>query len=110
MAKWEKGGPTPNPKGRGKGNTGKVPSQKDIEDAVLKQSMPTLKKLVELRESDKTSETGMISVCKALQAWTQHILAERKKDKDNKNKDKQPNVTETQGNVTPLFSRTAIEK
>lgn len=108
MARF-KPGQSGNKNGRPKGRTNKTPSQKDFEEAVLRQSLPTLDKMIALLHNENTSEAGKINIAKSLLTWTIHVLEERKKEKDLK-KPTQNTITETTGNVTPIFSTKAVDK
>ena len=117
MAKWQKGGESPNKNGRPKGTKNKVPPSKDIQDAILKQSLPTLQKLIDLRESGcqgiheggKVSEKSYITVLQTLMNYAMQVMNEKEKNKG-KDKPKDENEgKEVPKNVT-LFSVKTIEK
>ena len=69
-----------NRKGRRPGSKNKVPSDKDIQDAFLKEALPTLNKLVAIRDDPKSKHLDVIKVsCKILDI-TYKIIVDREEN------------------------------
>jgi|SRR5690606_25656250 len=94
-----KPGKSGNPLGRPKGSRNKVPSDKDIQDAFLAETIPTLQRLLKIRDNPKSSDADVIKVgCKILdtsykimiyrdQEFGKEIPVPKKTDKEEQEKE-----------------------
>lgn len=113
---FKKNDPNINRKGRRKNSKNKVPSDKDIQDAFLKEAVPTLQKLLDIRDNEKSKEDSVIKVCAKILDISYKILIDRQEglgrqlipkatsDKSN-NKEEQEKPKEK----TMNFSLTAVK-
>lgn len=111
---FKKGDPNINRRGRKKGSRNKLPSDKELEDAFLKETIPTLQKLVSLRDDEDTKDSDIIKVsCKILDVSYQILVNKQKvlgRQFGDEGKNKEKGKPQKGEEEKPLFSVVPIKK
>jgi len=73
-------GTSGNPRGRPRGSRNKVPSDKEIQDAFLKEALPMLNELVDIFYNPKTVKSDKMKIAFKVLDTSYNIMVQREKD------------------------------